>query len=544
MSESSSDRLNGANKTDSPLKRRPCDRCRRLKRLCDGGVICISCAALDLICTYQEAAVSRNVPDIRDPTGSYAHDYVENLELRLKTAEEAFQRQREPGPEHLVSGLLKGLMKPIAPHPDDSEPLGIEASFQALSLNGSPPDPGFQGTFSDAMLVQVAVAVKSGQPSINDPKVSAPKPWPLTPWEDNSVVPHLSLPDLGLTSSLVSLYFLHVNAFLPILHRRIFEDAFSQRLHLHRDDFVSTLLLVCALGSLYLTDSSMSKQDRLKLAWNFYNQVELCGHSLRRQPTTYDLQAYCLTAHFLICTFNPRASWSMVGFGLQFVQDIGAHRRNLRATTISTEEELEKRAGWILIVLDAQLGAALGRSTTMNPFELDIGLPSDCDDQYWKFSGPGVQPRHIPSTVAFFNSIVDLYRILHFLLKNLYSTSRYYTAARVEDLHALAAVLDSALDKWFRSIPEHLIWDPGCHNTLFFEQSAALYCYYYYMRMLIHRPFIPAAELTSQPVRPRFTSSLPSICSFCAGTPCPADMYQGRACMYQGRGYPPPPTTR
>jgi hypothetical protein len=35
-----------------------------------------------------------------------------------------------------------------------------------------------------------------------------------------------------------------------------------------------------------------------------------------------------------------------VGFGLRLVQDIGGHRRNLKAPTINTEEELEKRATW------------------------------------------------------------------------------------------------------------------------------------------------------------------------------------------------------
>jgi hypothetical protein len=116
----------------------------------------------------------------------------------------------------------------------------------------------------------------------------------LPQWDDHSIVSHLSFPDSALTSSLISLYFSNVNAFIPVLHRPIFEEAVSQGLHMLQDDFASTLLLVCALGSLYLADSSMYNQDRRKLAWNFYNQVELCGHSLRRQPTTYDLQAYCV----------------------------------------------------------------------------------------------------------------------------------------------------------------------------------------------------------------------------------------------------------
>ncbi|KAF7355975.1 Zn(2)-C6 fungal-type domain-containing protein [Mycena venus] len=446
---------------------------------------------------HHESQIRTVTDDIQVPGGTYTNEYVENLELRLKNAEKALLKIRQPGP-HLVSGSLIRYIDP--PKPDDGGPHGIAASFQALSLNGPPPDSGYQGESSAAMLVKAAVSVKSGRPSVNDRRAPAPKPWTLQPWDKQSTdILHLSFPDPHLLSCLVSLYFADFNTFVPILHRPTFEDGVARRLHAHQEDFASTLLLVCALGSLYLTGSGMSPEDRQKLAWRWYNQVELCGHSLRRQPTTYDLQAYCLAAHFLLCASNARASWLIVSFGLRIVQDIGGHRRNLKAPTISTEEELEKRATWILVVLDAQLGAALGRMMTLDPFDLDIGLPSECDDKWWELSGPRKQPIHTPSSISFFNCIVDLYRILHFLVKHLYSTSRLYSAAGIDDLQIIATELDVKLSHWFKQIPQHLIWDPERTEAgLFFDQSASLYCFYNYIRMLIHRPFIPAKGLSNQ----------------------------------------------
>ncbi|KAJ7627766.1 fungal-specific transcription factor domain-containing protein [Mycena polygramma] len=489
-------------KTDSVYsvkeKGRACDRCRRLKRRCVGGEICNHCSAQNLGCTYQEQATNRTINDIHDPGGLHTLDYIKNLELRLKTAETA--AQQKPRPPDLISGLLKALPKPIAPHPDDSEPLGIVASLQALSLDEPLVDPGFQGSFSDAMLVKVAVAVKSGEPTtLKSPAANPRNVKPLLQSDNNSTILQFSFMDDTLMSSLVLLYFANINAFIPVLHRPTFEQGVFQGFHLRQEHFASTLLLVCALGSLYLPEASKLYPDRLNLAWTCYDQVEFCGHSLRRRPTTSDLQAYCLGAQFLICTSNPRAAWKIVGFGLRFAEDIGSHWRNFRAPVISAEEELERRATWTLITLDAQLGAALGRSMTLDPFQFDIALPSECDDGYWQVSGPKSQPPHIPCTITFFNRIVDLYRILHFMLKNLYSTSRYYTATRIEDLRALAVELDRALDNCFNSVPLHLIWDPKRRDTLFFEQSAALHCFYYYTRMLIHRPFIPTGQLTTQP---------------------------------------------
>ncbi|KAJ6494255.1 fungal-specific transcription factor domain-containing protein [Mycena sanguinolenta] len=487
MSDSSESAFEDRNLTNEPAneKRRACDRCRRLKRRCDGAEVCGQCSANGVVCARRAPALVRTVFDIQ--RGSYTRDYVESLKLRLQTAE---QELRQPG-QHLVSGLLKGLIKPIPPpHPKDSGPHDLAASFQKLFLDDPSPDPGFQGESSVSMMVKAAVAIKPDRPSTRR-RIPGPNPWILNPWDPHcSDTRHLTLPDSKLLGTLVSLYFTHVNIFIPILHQPKFEDDVSSRLHTSREDFGASLLLVCALGSLYLPDSTASTEERVKLARTWYDQVELCGHSLRRPPTTYDLQAYCLAAHFLICCANPRLSWTMVGFGLRIAQDIGTPRRNL-ALTVSIEEELEKRATWVLILLDASLACSLGRLTTLNPFDLDIGLPSELPLAHG--------PQHTPSPLTFFNCIVGLYRIFHFLLKNLYSTSRLYTASGIGDLRGLAAELDLTLNKWFSSIPPHLIWDPERLVGHFFDQSAALYCFYDYIRILLHRPFILPRNPTEPP---------------------------------------------
>jgi hypothetical protein len=102
-----------------------------------------------------------------------------------------------------------------------------------------------------------------------------------------------------MMDSLVSLYFLKVNGFIPLLHRPTFKDGVNQRLHIHDPRFATVVLLVCALGSLHLAEPAISKQDREELAWKCYNQVELCGHSLRQQPTLYDIQDYCVRFQFV-----------------------------------------------------------------------------------------------------------------------------------------------------------------------------------------------------------------------------------------------------
>ncbi|KAJ7486889.1 fungal-specific transcription factor domain-containing protein [Mycena latifolia] len=473
-------------------RQRACDMCRRKKRRCDGGERCSRCLENNWTCTYVDPAANRAVYDSEPISDLYDNDYVENLKQRLEHAEAALA-----GPP-LISRAIRSLTKPFTPpHPDDFGYIDIADSFRALSLEGPPPDPGFQGKSSAAMLVKAAVEVKPGQTSRSQiiDQNRPPKPWTLRPWKPDPR-PDLSFPDDHLLVTLVSLYFTRVNAFLPLLHRPGFEQCLSQRLHRHHIGFASTLLLVCAVGSLYLTNADVSNQERQALGWRWYNQVELCGHKLRHQPTLYDLQAYCLAAEFLIFTSNPRFCWSIVSFGLRLTEDMGAHR--FKARTITAEEELETRAVWILLLFDTQLSAALGRSPVFSPLEFDIDLASECNDEHWGISGPGYQPLGQPSIVVFFNCLLHLYRILLFTLQIFYCTTRTNMRLGITNLPAVALQVESALDKWFASIPPHLVWDPARPDTLFFDQSAAINCYYYYVRILVCRPFLPATRPGAQ----------------------------------------------
>ena len=73
--------------------------------------------------------------------------------------------------------------------------------------------------------------------------------------------------------------------------------------------------------------------------------------------------------------------------------------------------------------------------------------------------------------------------------------------------HTVAS-LDSALNSWFDSVPDHresvpmvvfaslilhsaVRWDPQRENEIFFMQSAVLRLSYYFIQITIHRPFIP-----------------------------------------------------
>ncbi|KAJ6477879.1 fungal-specific transcription factor domain-containing protein, partial [Mycena vitilis] len=456
----------------------------KAKRRRDGNTVCGHCEKINATCTYMEPIERRQRPTKpkRDKELHVNPQHVKDLNRRLKSAEECL-RQREETQRiqtpFQVDIAINRLSKPFTrSHPDDSAFLDIADSFRALSIDGVGADPGFQGRSSVAMLVKVALSAKSAPPEIKHPGSSPrrsaspnPRPWTLKSWETPSVSPAraLQFPDGFMMETLVSLYFSNVNCFLPLLQRGIFLDGIKERLHLHHCGFASTLLLVCALGSLYLSD--VSAQDRHKFARKWYDQVELCGHSLRQQPALYDLQSYCLAARFLHCTSNPRFAWAIVGFGLRLGEDIGAHRKS--EPPISIAKELEKRAMWVLLVFDSQMGALLGRGRPIDERDVDILLPCELEDEQTE-----------EGALEFFVKLITLYRLLQITLSTVHATTSQKMGMGLKDpdVKAVSAELAIALDEWVNGLPPHLIWDPENQS----DYAAILSCAYHHTRTLIH----------------------------------------------------------
>ncbi|KAJ7894885.1 fungal-specific transcription factor domain-containing protein [Mycena olivaceomarginata] len=369
------------------------------------------------------------------------------------------------------------------------------------------------------MLVKTAVDfwLRNDPSAISRPMLDPPsaKPWRLMPWDNSPPAMNYTFPPRDLLMRLVALYFSNVNIFFPVLHRPTFEKTLASHAHLSDDGFAKTVLLVCALGARYSDDprAHLPATPLGTAGWVWYDQVKLI---VSGQPTLTCLQNYCLSVQFLDRTSGPRAAWTIVGFGIRLGQDIGAHRLKLRKRTISPEEELEKRAYWTLVLFDAQLSGALGRSIAIQSHDFDLDQPSPVDDEYWEPSlhNPAFsQPPDKPSLIDFFNCQLNLNRILSFTLKVFYSTNRSRSIIGVaeDSWEKLVMEFDSALNTWRDSVPAHLRWNQGRQtDDVFFDQAAALACNYHLTQILIHRPFIPAVK--SSTGRPQCDPSLMSQC--------------------------------
>ncbi|KAJ6470935.1 fungal-specific transcription factor domain-containing protein [Mycena sanguinolenta] len=463
--------------TPKKQRHRACDPCRQLKRRCDGNTVCNHCAKCNIACTYVQPIRPRprrpqNSRDSAQPLSSECYGYVKELKERLQDVKAAVDHLEQPPttdsePSFIDYAIMHVTKPSISLHSDSSKAVDIIEDLRSLSLG---IDPGFQGQSSAAVLVDLAVSIK---PSHATQETISGLNFPARTLKSPEIPPHnLFFPNEHLMKSLISHYFANANGFLPLLHRSRFVESIKQRLQFHHHGFASTLLLVCALGSLYL--SGKSAKEAQELAWLWYNQVELCGHSPRQRPTLYDLQAYCLAAEFLYFTSNSRVCWSIVGFGLRVGEDIGAHRQRNRTTSITTEEELEKRAMWILLILDTHLGDTLGRGRVVNQRDMDMVLPCEFadDSQIW---GPEHnKPEDRPTT--FFISVLTLSRIVQFTLSTLYCGMMDREMTGLADCKVATTELDSALEKWFDQVPRYLQWDADRPDSPIARRPAGTLC--------------------------------------------------------------------
>ncbi|PBK73560.1 hypothetical protein ARMSODRAFT_638994 [Armillaria solidipes] len=536
---------------------RACDICRRKKIKCEGGrmpdVKCANCTSYNLDCTYVEASKKR-----RHPKG-----YIETLENKLAKMELLLHKfmpnadideelthadgdakespaasasdskgNIEQSMSTLPSPSLSAVMAPrMEPGNFSDDPIADDEDIQHVALTNrlrsfdmDASQVRFFGKSSGPALAYTAFEFRQ---ELDEGDVAKLKDkfkimssrraefWSNSirslNYDDIDFQPvNYSFPEPDLLDYLVRLYFLNQNLFWPLLHRPTFERSLAAGLHHTDSEFGALVLLVCAVGSRYSDDPRVKADDTDKESktrhlngWKWFIQVHRVHMSLLRPPNLCDLQKCALSVFYVQGCAAPHASWTLVGTGIRMAQDLGAHRRHSKpGQPRNAEEELLKRAFWVIVSLDRVISLSLGRPCAIQDEDIDAEFPVDCDDEYWEHPDPEqafVQPPDKPSLLSFFVSYLALNRILALCLRTVYSLNRsktlfVFVGKWKQDL---VAELDSFLNKWVDSVPDHIRWDPHRENQFFFNQSVFLYCSYYHLQILIHRPFIPSPGKSS-----------------------------------------------
>ncbi|KIP05396.1 hypothetical protein PHLGIDRAFT_36445 [Phlebiopsis gigantea 11061_1 CR5-6] len=372
------------------------------------------------------------------------------------------------------------------------------------------------GRSSSLAIIRTAMALKkeytqfnsstssssSETPHTTEPKVHArtPEYWNATSSLIRLESPHPpeAFPEPVLMAQLVEAYFRNFNVHFPLLHRPTFDASIRDGLHLRNESFGSMVLLVCATGARFSDDPCVLPKETKSwhwAGWPWFQRVHKTRHLIHLpSPSLYDLQICVLITVYLSVSPVPHAVYPVVGHGLRLAQDMGAHRRATYKQRLTVEDELKKRAFWCLICMERGMSNILGRPNNTHDDDFDIDLPVECDDEYWTNDNPELmfkQPPGKPSTVSMFVQIIHLECILSRVYREIYRAPMQKFLSNPDAAQRVVSELDSELNEFISSLPDHLKWGSQHSDPFFQTQSALLHASYYTVQITVHRSFIP-----------------------------------------------------
>ncbi|TFK22899.1 hypothetical protein FA15DRAFT_671074 [Coprinopsis marcescibilis] len=462
--------------------------------------------------TYQAPSEPAIVSSVLFSLASYARALEDKLLATLTSSnipEASNESSPKAGAEDLVQWCSQSQKNDLDWLADNLKALGLNATKDRIVSRSSTVGP------VDAALEFGRGWLSSSQNSGPGlAKFRRPEFWAIQKWEiaPPSSIPEqpLVFPEPDLLQHLTALYFERFNMVLPILHRPTFERSVQAGLHLKDRNFGAVVLAVCANGSRYSKDPRViceGTNSELSSGYQWFRQLKMCRESHSPAPTLDEFQVYYLACMYLHGTSQPERCWYLMGLAIRAAQDVGLHRHN-RQERPTVESELRKRIWWALTLGDAVISIAVGRPRAVHPSDYDVDLPIACDDEYWENEDPSLafkQPPGRPSFVHLFINTLTLFNILGSAIACFYCIKPYHNGLRVEEGWEEKALseLDSSLNAWVDAVPDHLRWDPNREDALFFDQSAVLFNTYYWVQIIVHRPFIAS--------RNRQTSSFSSL---------------------------------
>ena len=437
--------------------------------------------------------------------------------------------QGAPSPSPRVLGPAPWQPFERDPHrpPEDAEEARDQARIAHALTRLSIRDADafrFHGKASGAHLVRIVNELKYSDADLTFfdrlNTVKRPEYWMVPEWEKviatDSINPvdYNMWPDEELAARLIDSYFDMVNTHMPLLNRIIFQRQYQSGLWRTNTDFARVCLMVFANGARYVddervywpTDVATTEEGKERLrtdkdgtlrysaGWIYMRAVIKTGKSWLNGPSLLDLQVCVLVALFFNGSAVPHLAWLAAGSGLRMAQEIGIHVRSTMMLCNPIDRALYNRAFWCLYHFDRLSCSAMGRSVAIQDSDFDADYPILVDDEYWDTGDPERDFKQPPGllpdpAVAAFIQLLKLDHVLGAALRTIYAVNRL--PEHGPDQRAIVVELDSALNAWADSVPDSLRWDPTRSDPRLFEHSAVLYAHYYYVQILLHRPFIP-----------------------------------------------------
>lgn len=390
--------------------------------------------------------------------------------------------------------------------------VGDQSKFDSASQ--TPPTHKFIGKAS--AMHSLPLLEKISSKSFNElgihPKGARPEYWAIPsgfndpPTSPGAVLSAWPAPDL--VEILVDAYFSRMNREYPVINESHFRHELANRPELRHDlEWLPLAFCIFMVGSQYVDDVRVKAypHDQHSRGMHWWQAARgLMFHNARVDKPLLRIQCFLLsTVYQLGFPISASGSWLLLGGAMRLLLDVGAHRKHTakKLNLSRLEEETYKRVFWVAYSLDRECASSLGRPIMLQDEDIDLELPIEIDDEYL-FNTPDTeplpkQPEGKPALISGFLCSLRLDEIVGRTLKTVYAlhkTKIRFGINSKEWDERLVSEIDSALNNWLDTVPQHLRCDPHERNDEWLLQSSLLYSKYYNCQILVHRPFIAARK--------------------------------------------------
>lgn len=197
---------------------------------------------------------------------------------------------------------------------------------------------------------------------------------------------NMLMPSRRIADELVAHYFRVFESCYRVLHEQSFYRAYNsywQNPQQSNDTFVSTLLLVMAMGSTFYKNARDELPVRAKAKeWVLATQQWLNRSSEKRQFTLGHLQSHCLlliARH--VCAVDSDLVWVSAGALVRSAIQMGYHREPSLFPEVSVYEgELRRRIWATITELNVQSAIDSGMPAMLSEDDFDCEPPANLDD--------------------------------------------------------------------------------------------------------------------------------------------------------------------
>ncbi|ODH14273.1 hypothetical protein ACO22_06617 [Paracoccidioides brasiliensis] len=235
--------------------------------------------------------------------------------------------------------------------------------------------------------------------------------------------------------------------------------------------------------------SSAISQYTVTCRTNF--ETALSTFDLFLEPSYENIQALALGAFHATEASKPSLCWTFVSAAARMCQSLGYHH-SVSGAGVSEEEQYRRRAlFWFIYVLDKDLTLLLGRSSTLQDYDISLAYP-----------GPPSDPK-LRSWYQMFEGWVTYSTIAAQIYEKLYSALALSESSAMRTERACSLAMD--VERW-RATHISVQSDPAipAHHACFFKYAVAMFdLSYYYLLTIIYRAKPPPQQVLA----PRTTTT-------------------------------------